>query len=197
MRAIDDCLAIFIHATPSAVYNRHEEIQPMSIAQSMLPEFDMEMANTRNTLARMPEANLEYKPDPKSMGMAQLAGHIAEMVGWTVVTCTMPSFDIPADFKPFIPKSTSELLATFDQNATAARAALAGVTDEAMMQEWSLSMGGKQMMSMPRIALLRGMIMNHIIHHRAQLTVYYRLNGVAVPALYGPSADEQSMSAAV
>ena len=167
----------------------------MSIAQSMLPEFDMEMANTRKTLERLPEAKLDYKPDPKSMSMATLAGHIAEMAGWTKEVCSLPSFDIPKDFKPYVPTSAADLVATFDKNSAAARAALAGCTDEAMMQNWSLTSQGQAFMSMPRIAVLRGMIMNHIIHHRAQLTVYYRLNGVPVPALYGPSADEGQMGA--
>jgi uncharacterized damage-inducible protein DinB len=167
----------------------------MSIAQSMLGEFDMEMANTRKTLERIPESKLDYKPDPKSMGMAQLAGHVAEMTGWAVDVCTKPEFDIPADFKPFIPTSAAELVEKFDKNAAAARAALADLTDQAMMETWTLKFNGSPMMSMPRIALLRGMIMNHIIHHRAQLTVYYRLTGVPVPALYGPSADEGQMGA--
>jgi hypothetical protein len=141
----------------------------MSIAQSMLPEFDHEMANTRKTLERIPLNKLEWKPDPKSMSLGRLAGHVIS--------------------------SKEQMLGEFDKNVIALRAALSSAKDESMMQTWSLKMNGSVLFSMPRVAVMRSMIMNHIIHHRAQLTVYYRLNGVAVPALYGPSADENSMQA--
>jgi len=162
----------------------------MSIAQSLLPEFDHEMANTRKTLERIPEDKLDYKPDPKSMSMGVLASHIAEMVGWLPAMMQGPSLDIPPDFKPFLATSHKQLVNQFDQNIAASRAALAAAGDQALMQEWSLKFSGNTMFTMPRIAVFRTMIMNHVIHHRAQLTVYYRLNGVPVPALYGPSADE-------
>jgi uncharacterized damage-inducible protein DinB len=168
----------------------------MSIAQSMLPEFDHEMENTRKTLERIPENKLDYKPDPKSMSMGVLASHIAEMAGWLQSMAETPELDIPPDFKPFIATSRKQLLDTFDKNVAKSRAALAGLGDQALMQNWTLKFGGKAMFTMPRIAVYRGMTMNHIIHHRAQLTVYYRLNGVPVPALYGPSADEGQMPAA-
>jgi len=168
----------------------------MSIAQSLLPEFDHEMANTRKTLDRVPENKLDYKPDPKSMSMGVLASHIAEMCGWLPAMAQGPALDIPEDFKPFLATSRKELLDTFDKNVAESRAALAGLGDQALMQDWSLSFAGNTMFTMPRIAVYRTMIMNHVIHHRAQLTVYFRLNGVPVPALYGPSADEGAMPAA-
>ncbi|HEY2842731.1 MAG TPA: DinB family protein [Bryobacteraceae bacterium] len=168
----------------------------MSIAQSLLPEFDHEMANTRKTLERLPENKLDYKPDPRSMSMAVLASHIAEMIGWVPVTMQEPSFDVPDGFKPFVATSRKELLDKFDACSSSARAALAAVSDQALMQEWSLKFGGNEMFKMPRIAVFRSMIMNHVIHHRGQLTVYYRVSGVPVPALYGPSADEGQMPAA-
>ncbi len=168
----------------------------MSIAQSMLGEFDHEMASTRTTLERIPVAKLDYKPDPKSMSMGQLAGHIVEMVGWGGMTLTTDSMDMnPGDHKPFIPTSQEQLLSEFDKNLKATRATLAGMSDEDMMKTWSLRIAGNTLFSMPRVGVMRTMIMNHLIHHRAQLTVYYRLNGVPVPALYGPSADETSMAA--
>jgi len=163
----------------------------MSIAQSMLPEFDNEMANTRKMLERVPQDKLDYKPDPKSMPLGHLAGHIAEMVGWTTSTFKEDSIDIPPDFKPFDPKSSAEVLETFEKNSKAARAALADAPDSGMMNNWSLKFGGKEMFSMPRIAVYRSMILNHVIHHRAQLGVYYRMVGVPVPGMYGPSADEK------
>jgi uncharacterized damage-inducible protein DinB len=168
----------------------------MSIAQTMLGEFDYEMANTRKTLERIPVNKLEYKPDPKSMSMGQLAGHIVEMVGWGGMTLTTESMDMnPGDHKPFIPTSEHQLVSEFDKNLHATRATLAGMSDEDMLKTWTLRIGGNVLFSMPRVAVMRSMIMNHLIHHRAQLTVYYRLNGVPVPALYGPSADETGMAA--
>lgn len=168
----------------------------MSIAQSLLGEFDQEMANTRKTLERIPENKLDYQPDPKSMSMGKLASHIAEMCGWLPSMMEGPELDIPADFKPFVATSRKQLLDTFDKNVAASRAALAAAGDQALMQDWSLKFAGNAMFTMPRIVVYRTMTMNHVIHHRAQLTVYYRLNGVPVPALYGPSADEGQLAAA-
>ena len=162
----------------------------MSMAQSLLPEFDQETANTRKMLERVPENKLDYKPDPKSMTLGQLASHIAEMCGWLPSMADNSKLDIPAGFKPFLATSKKELLDTFDKNVAGSRAALAGLGDQALMQDWSLSFAGNTMFTMPRIAVYRSMIMNHVIHHRAQLSVYYRLNGVPVPGMYGPSADE-------
>jgi len=168
----------------------------MSIAQSMLPEFDHEMANTRKTLERIPLDKLEWKPDPKSMALGRLAGHVTEMVGWGTETLQKESLDMkPGEFKPMEITGKDQLLGVFDKNVQGFRAALAGATDEDLMKIWTLSMAGNTIFSMPRIAVIRSMIMNHVIHHRAQLTVYYRLNGVPVPALYGPSADEGAMQA--
>lgn len=169
----------------------------MSMAHAMLPEFDHEMANTRKTLERIPENKLEFKPDPKSMSLGRLAGHIAEMPGWGSLTMQTDSLDIvPGQFTPLTATSRQQLLAEFDKNIASARAALEAATDEALMQPWTLSMAGNAMFTMPRIAVIRTMVLSHVIHHRAQLTVYYRMNGVPVPALYGPSADEASNASA-
>jgi uncharacterized damage-inducible protein DinB len=169
----------------------------MSIVQSLLPEFDYEMANTRKTLERIPEDKLEYKPDPRSMPLGRLAGHIAEMVSWGAVTLQTDSLNLDSgEHKPLIATSRQQLLAAFDKNVTDARSALEKATDADMMKTWSLIFGGKPVLTMPRVGVLRSMMMNHIIHHRAQLGVYYRLNGVPVPALYGPSADEGMPAAA-
>lgn len=168
----------------------------MSIAQSLLPEFDQEMAGTRTTLERVPEDKFSYQPDPKSMTMGRLAAHVAEMPGWGVFAMKGDSLDLAGDFKPFTPKNRAELLAGFDKNIAEARAAIAAGSDEAFMQPWSLKMGDQVLFTMPRIAVIRSMVMNHTIHHRAQLTVYFRLNGVPVPGLYGPSADEPMAASA-
>ncbi len=169
----------------------------MSIGQSMLGEFDYEMANTRKTLERLPVDKLGFKPDPKSMSLGGLAGHIVEMVGWGKTIIDTDSLDMnPNEHKPLEVTSSDQLLSLLDQNTGALRSALAATSDADMMEEWSLKIGGNVLFSMPRVACIRSMIMNHIIHHRAQLTVYYRMVGVPVPALYGPSADEGSNAAA-
>ena len=169
----------------------------MAINQALLPEFDQEMANTRKTLERVPDDKLGWKPHEKSMMLGRLAGHVAEMPYWAVETITKDSFDMmPAGVpppQPTIAKSRRENLEMFDKNVAAARAALASASDEHLMKPWSLMRGGQTIFSMPRIAVIRGMIMNHMIHHRAQLGVYLRLNNIPLPALYGPSADEGAM----
>src|SRR5262249_12382021 len=160
----------------------------MPISQSLLPEFDHEMASTRNTLERVPEDKLAWKPHPKSGSMGWLAGHLSNLPGWAVMTIKQDSLDLSPDGKPPqpqpVPKSQKELLATFDKNVAEARAALAGADDSALLKPWSLLKTGQVLMTMPKIACLRGFVMNHIIHHRAQLGVYLRLNDIPVPAIY-------------
>jgi uncharacterized damage-inducible protein DinB len=169
----------------------------MKISDSILPEFDNEMANTRKTLERCPEDKYGWKPHQKSWPMASLATHLANLPGWATMTLAQDSLDIAPDGnqpQPDAPvKTKDELLAKFDKSSSEARAAIADASDEQLMQPWSLLMTGRTIFTMPRIAVLRGMVFNHIIHHRGQLTVYLRLNDVPVPALYGPSADEGSM----
>jgi len=165
------------------------------IRDALLPEFDQEMANTRKTLERCPEDKYGWTPHPKSFSMSALATHIATMTGWAADVIEKDSFDIaPPGAPPYKQDpaaSRQELLAKFDTNVSAARAALAGASDEHLAKTWSLLSGGQTILSMPRIACIRSFVMNHTIHHRAQLTVYLRLNDVPVPAIYGPSADEQ------
>jgi uncharacterized damage-inducible protein DinB len=169
----------------------------MKISEALLPEFDQEMANTRKTLERVPDDKLDWKPHPKSFSMGSLATHICNMTGWTVDTIQKDSFDVsPPGAPPYKEepvKSQKELLEKFDKNVTAARASIAGAGDEVFMQNWSLLAGGKTLFTMPRIVCIRSFVMNHTIHHRAQLGVYLRLNDIPVPAIYGPSADEGSM----
>lgn len=166
----------------------------MTIKDALLPEFDQEMANTRKTLERVPEDKFTWKPHPKSFSMISLATHIANMTGWTVETMNKDSFDIsPPGAPPFKEEpaaSRAKLLEKFDNNVKSARAALAAANDEAFLKNWSLLAGGNTLFTMPRIACIRTFVMNHVIHHRAQLGVYLRLNDVPVPSIYGPSADE-------
>jgi uncharacterized damage-inducible protein DinB len=166
----------------------------MPIAQMLLPEFDREMANTRKMLERVPNDKLDFKPHEKSMGLAQLAGHLTQMVGFANMIILKDGMDFTGDHKPFIPESQTNLLEVFDKSVADARPLIAGATDEDLGKMWTLKVNGKELFTMPRIAMLRSMVMNHIIHHRAQLGVYLRENDIPVPGMYGPSADEVQSS---
>ncbi|MBI5083486.1 MAG: DUF664 domain-containing protein [Acidobacteria bacterium] len=166
----------------------------MTIAESLLPEFDQEMANTRKSLERLPDAQFDWRPHEKSFTLGGLVTHIVGMTGWVDYVMQTDSLDYaPVGQEPMKETpltSASEALARFDEGVAKARAALAGASNLTMAKPWTLLAGGKEVFKMPRIAVMRGMIMNHLIHHRGQLTVYMRMSGATVPALYGPSADE-------
>lgn len=166
----------------------------MNYSETILPEFDQEMAKTRKVLERLPEDKLDWRAHPKSNTIGWNANHLAEMPGWIEGALTKPSWDIaPAGGQGYqSPKLTTrqEILNLFDRNVAAARKALAAAKDEEMKQPWSLLQAGKPIFTMPRAAVIRGMILNHSIHHRAILCVYLRLNDIAVPGMYGPSGDE-------
>jgi len=165
-----------------------------TISESMLPEFDMEMANTRRVLERVPEAQQAFRPHMKSMTLSRLAGHVAEIPVWAIMTLSRDRLDLRPDgvatYKAHELTSTVATVAFFDENVRQARELLASATDETMMRTWALQDNGKTLMAMPKVAVMRSFVMNHMIHHRAQLIVYLRLNDVPVPGLYGPSADE-------
>jgi len=156
----------------------------------LLPEFDQEMANTRKILERVPEDKLDFKPHEKSMTMRRLAGHVAEMPMWAKTTIDLDVLELQPGMQPNEPKTRKELLDNFDKQVAEARAAIAGVSDENLARIWTLKYRGQEIIAQPRTAVLRGMVMNHMIHHRAQLGVYLRLNEVELPGMYGPSADE-------
>ena len=168
----------------------------MGIAQSFLPEFDQEMANTRKTLERVSDEKWEYKPHPKSGTMGWYAAHLSNLPLWAVVTLKQNVLDMaPASGQPMqlpSPKNKKEVLENFDKNVADARKGIEAASDEELRKIWSLERGGQKLMSMPKAVVLRSFVMNHIIHHRGQLTVYLRLNDIPVPALYGPSGDEGS-----
>ena len=163
----------------------------------MVPEFDQEMANTRRTLERVPEDKFGWKPHQKSMAMGRLASHLAELSGWAVSVVEEDELDLAPAGGPgqlsLIMSSRKEILALFDNNVAAARAAISRASDDHLRKPWTLLFSGNKVFTRPRIVVLRSSVMNHSIHHRAQLGVYLRLNNLPVPATYGPSADEGSL----
>jgi uncharacterized damage-inducible protein DinB len=155
-----------------------------------LPEFERERMNQRRTLERVPEEKFVYKPHEKCGALGWMAGHIADIPGWGAVTLTSDGMEFDGVQPPPPPRTTAELLEKFDRNIQEFRAALEKADEAELAKTWTGTVKGKPVMSAPKGAMLRGMIMNHLIHHRAQLTMYLRLLDVPVPGLYGPSADE-------
>jgi uncharacterized damage-inducible protein DinB len=165
----------------------------MPLVDALLPEFDHEMTTTRKALERVPEERFDWKPHAKSYSLGALATHLANLPTWGTETLTKSEIDLPAvQPPPGAPPSKSELIAAFDRNVAAARAAMTGKTDVELLSVWSLKRGGKTLFSMPKTAVMRSFVLSHMIHHRAQLGVYLRLLDVPVPATYGPTADEPS-----
>lgn len=167
----------------------------MSIAQSMLPEFDHEMATTRRVLERVPEADAAWQPHAKSMTLGQIAAHIGSAPFYCTAATSRDEFDVAAPDGAAVERpgfsTTAALLESFDALVREAREGLAGASDEHLMQPWTLKSGGHTVFTLPRVAAIRFLALNHIIHHRGQLSVYLRLRDVPVPSIYGPSADEK------
>ena len=163
----------------------------MSLARSLVTDFDNEAALTRKVLAAVPEDRLGWKPHEKSMSLGQLAGHIAETPGWCGAMLE-PSFDFAAsaaDYKPFEPRSRKDLLDSFDRSASALGPIFKDRDDAFLQETWTMRNGDKVVMQQARHEAVRTIAIHHMIHHRGQLTVYLRLLGVAVPGTYGPTAD--------
>ncbi len=163
----------------------------MTIGESLLPEFDHEMNTTRKTLELLPDDKLGWQPHAKSMTLGRLASHIAEMPNWASVTLQADTFEMDPQQKGYQAESTAALIEKFDTDRVQARQLLAAISDAEMFKTWTLKVAGKSVFEMPRIGVLRSMVMNHMIHHRAQFGVYLRMLDVPVPGAYGPSADEQ------
>ena len=166
----------------------------MPIVDALLPEYDHELATTRRLLERVPEAEFGWKPHEKSMTLGQLAGHVANIPFWLSATLNAPFYDVNAGDKEARldpPLSREVMLKEFDERVSKARASLAQTSDAEMMAPWALKSGGHEIFSMPRVGAIRSFVMNHLIHHRGQLSVYLRLKDVPLPSMYGPTADEQ------
>jgi uncharacterized damage-inducible protein DinB len=162
----------------------------MTFSQTLLPEFDEEIKNTRKLLECVPDGKFDFQPHPKSMTLGRLASHVADLPSWVAFTLDHEVFDLQPDFKPWIGTSRAELLDMFDKCGTEAREKIAAATDGDWAKIWTFKFAGKAIMSSPRSAVVRSTVMNHLIHHRAQLGVFLRLNDVEFPGMYGPSADE-------
>ena len=163
----------------------------MPFIDALLPEFDHEMATTRRVLERVPEPQFGWKPHEKSFSLGDLTGHISNIPFWCTMTLKDTSLDLATLDRPTSPTSLAEVLKGFDNRVTTAREHLSRATDPEFLVPWTLKMGDQEFFTMPRISVLRTFVMNHLIHHRGQLTVYLRLNNVPLPPIYGPTADEQ------
>jgi uncharacterized damage-inducible protein DinB len=164
----------------------------MAFADNFLPEFDHEMKTTRSLLERVPFDNATWKPHAKSTGLGSLASHIANLAGFGDLIVNTEERDFAPKGQPFKPpvyENTQDLLSVFDANVAKSRTAIEGVADNKLGTPWTLRAGEHVIFTLPRAVVLRSMLMNHIIHHRGQLSVYLRLNDVPVPSIYGPTAD--------
>ncbi len=163
------------------------------IADSLLPEFDRETAVTRLVLERVPDEKAAWRPHHKSRSMGELASHVAGLAQWVPLALKRAQFDFgqpegeAVRAAPF--DTTARLLAAYDERVAAARAAIVATSDAEMMASWTLRNGGRIVFTAPRLTVFRSFVMNHLIHHRGQLTVYLRLCDVPLPPIYGPTAD--------
>ncbi len=165
----------------------------MALKDGLLPEFDHEMGVARKVIERVDDTKFTWQPHEKSMSLGRLASHIAEIPMWGHTILNQPEFDmVPGTYQPTSKASTSEILAFFDEQVSTIRAILAEKTDAELMSTWTFKDNGKEVFSMPRVAAWRSWVMNHLIHHRGQLSVYLRQTGSKVPSIYGPSGDEAS-----
>jgi uncharacterized damage-inducible protein DinB len=165
----------------------------MTLSDALLQEFDLERTFTRRALERVPVEEFAWKPHDKSMTLGWLATFLALVPTWGVMTIEQEQFDPAAagGQRPALPESRAELLALFDANYGKFRDSLAATNDDHLMRDWTLLNKGSVWFTRPRWLVLREFILNHIVHHRGQLTVYLRLQNVPVPAIYNDSADEK------
>ena len=165
----------------------------MKLNEILLPEFDNEMRTTRRVLNELSEDFFEYRPHERSWSTKELATHIIRIPTWVNGTLDLPELDFAtAEIPEIEAKDKNELLQHFDTNVANARVLIEKATNEQMLADWTLRNGDKVFFTMPRMAVLRSMVISHIIHHRAQLGVYLCMNDAKVPASYGDSADEKN-----
>jgi uncharacterized damage-inducible protein DinB len=165
----------------------------MPLIDALLPEFDREMGLTRKLLDRVPDGQFDWRPHPTSVTLGRLAEHLTEMPLWAATTMTQSRLEFttqrPPDYQR--PATRGAVLAMFDANVKAGRASLVAKTDAEFAAPWTLANGGKEVFTMPKAAVMRNFVLNHMVHHRGQFSVYLRMLGVKIPSIYGPSGDEQ------
>ena len=165
----------------------------MPLIDALLPEFDREMGLTRRALERVPDGQFDWKPHPSSVTLGRLAEHLTEMPMWATKAMAQSELDAstqrPPDYQP--PATRAAVLTQFDASYRAARQLIVNKTDAEFAAPWTLKNSGKEVFTAPKAMVMRNFVLNHMIHHRAQLTVYFRMLGVPVPSIYGPSGDEQ------
>jgi uncharacterized damage-inducible protein DinB len=162
----------------------------MAIADSIVMELDLESKITQRVLERIPEDKLAWKPHTKSMSLGQLASHVANSQGFLATAANQDVFDFGSEAGPKDGNSRQEILESFAQNTAKAKDIVSKLDDARMMGIWTGTFKGKTLMSIPRIGFIRTVMLNHVYHHRGQLSVYLRLLDIPVPSIYGPSADE-------
>ncbi len=165
-----------------------------SLKRLALGDLWHELATTRRLLERVPDEHLSWRPHARSFTLGQLAGHISNLLFWQRTTIQQDEFDL-ASVPPggaHVPAGREELLRLFDENVAALRAAMEGMEDSALSDPWTLTRAGEVVLQMPRLAVIRGMGINHLVHHRGQLSVYLRLLDIPLPPMYGPTADESA-----
>ena len=165
----------------------------MPLVDALLPEFDHEMTTTRKLLERVPDEKVDWKPHSRSWTLGQLAQHVATLPMWGTVTLNQTELDLSAGGHIPVLRTRAQLLDAFDRHVAETRASLVGRTDAELMAPWTLKKDGQTVFSMPKAAVWRSFVLNHLVHHRGQLSVYLRLQDVPVPSIYGPSADEGQM----
>jgi uncharacterized damage-inducible protein DinB len=160
------------------------------LVDALLPEYDRETGTTRRLLERVPDEKLTWAPHQRSMTLGRLASHLAEIPAWARRIVGESEFDMNGSSQPLECTSREDILRVFDRHVGEARAAIALKTDAELMAPWTLKKEGHEVFTVPKLSVLRSFLINHLIHHRGQLSVYLRLNDVPVPAIYGPGADE-------
>lgn len=169
------------------------EARTPTTGQVFAMELQQEATTTRRLIERLPTEKFGWQPHEKSMTLGRLANHVVEMLDWTAVTI----LEDELDFEQMAPapqsETTEELLTRLDDSVTKATEILNNASDQEMTQPWTMRQGEKIFMTLPKVAVMRGFVMNHVVHHRGQLSVYARLLDIPVPSIYGPSADEPDM----
>ena len=169
----------------------------MKMIDVLLAEMDQESQSTARVLERVPQAQLSWRPHAKSFSLGQLALHVATIPGMVAELAAMSSIPEPPKFIQAEAASAADLVPALKASLAKAREVLCGMDDAKLMETWRLMSGGKELMAMPRAAVIRMIMLNHWYHHRGQLLVYLRMHNVPLPSVYGPTADENPFAAAM